>query len=362
MSLPFRIYDGEANNKATKVFGGRSSGIRDLDDIKYPQMLEISESMFSEYWIEHEIKLGKDRDQWVNTLTDEEKRVYSLLSAKLAWMDSIATDFNFLLFYLCTDSSVRSVITLINSFEVLHNRTYQYLNATVLSEAEKDEAFKNIQEIPEMIKRNKIIIEPIQAMVDGIEDYIRKGKEIDDELLEVIIYGLSANSCLEGLFFSGAFMYFHSLARDQKMLGSNQAITSIKEDETQHTQFYLLLFQIVISENPQLNTQRIYDNVLKMFKDAVEAEKEWAAYLFKDTETLTINEYNNYIEYLMNFICRGAGLEELFPDNTELKSKWVMTYGSKNRKNVENEVLTRTDFLQANAINYEHEDGEDFDL
>ena len=73
---PFRIFNGEVNNKATNAFGGVSSGIRDWDDVKYPHMLEINENLFEEYWSKNEIRLGDDLVQY-KELTDKERYVYN---------------------------------------------------------------------------------------------------------------------------------------------------------------------------------------------------------------------------------------------------------------------------------------------
>lgn len=365
----FRIYNGETRNSSDKVFGGvGDSGIRDWDDIKYPVMLDFSKNLFGEYWIEDEVKLSKDIEEYREKLNEPERFVFKTMSAKLNWLDSMATDFNFLLGMLMTDSSVRSVVSLIASFEQLHNRSYQYLTSSVLTQQEKEQAFSDTQKIPELVHRNKLIIEPIQRMANSIklklcEDVLPENLKITQKkLMQDIFEGLIAYMCLEGLFFSGGFVYFHSLARDQKMLGSNDLISLIRTDENQHSVFYGTLTQIIMKENPFLNTKENHDYAMNMVKEAVAREKVWSNYIFKDIDTLSIKEYHDYVEYLANLIFRNSGMSEPFPENQTLKSQWIATYGSKKRTGEEGEIVTRTDFLQANAVNYEHEDGGDFDL
>lgn len=360
----FRVYDGESNNIATRVFGGKSSGIRDWDDVKYPQMLEFSKDLFAEYWIEDEIKLGKDMEEFREKLTNSERSVYATLTGKLNWLDSIATDFNFVLGYLCTDSSVRSIISLIASFEQLHNRSYQYLTSSVLNQEEKEKAFSDVQQIPELVHRNELIIKPIQEFLDVAKEqiFLKEDEELSEEFYEKLIQGIIAEIILEGLYFTGGFVFFHSLARDQKMMGSNNMINLIKTDENMHSQFMGLLLQIVMKENPKLATTENYNKMMNLVKEAVVREKKWSAHIFKDIDTLSIKEYHNYVEYLANLLCRNAGLEEPFPANQELKSKWIVTYGSKKSNGDADQIVTRADFLQSDAIDYAHESGEDFDL
>ncbi|MNG21870.1 ribonucleotide-diphosphate reductase subunit beta [compost metagenome] len=99
---------------------------------------------------------------------------------------------------------------------------------------------------------------------------------------------------------------------------------------------------------------------MNFIREAVKLEKDWTAWLYKDIDTLSIVEYHDYVEYLSNLICRNAGMSEPFPENDELKAKWIVTYGSK--KNNNNGISPKADFLQGNAIDYKHEDGGNFDL
>lgn len=361
MTLPFRIYDPSKSNIPTKIFGGDASGVRDYDNLKYPEMLEINKSLFAEYWVEDEIKLSKDIEQYNNKLTEVQKWVYNTITGMLNELDSIATDFNMFLSFTVTDPSVRSVVAMINSFEILHNRSYQYLTSTMLNDKQKKEAFEEVKNIPALRDRNGRIFDKIQKFIDVSNEYILSKKPVDDYFLQVAFEALLANQCLEGLHFSCAFVYFHSLARENLMISSNNMINLIKTDETQHSEFYGTLIRAMMAENPQLNTQKNKEYALNFVKESVEKEKEWARFIFKDIDTFGMKEYMNYVEYLANVICRNAGMEQPYPENTEIKSRWIVTYGSKKRdSNDSKQITTRTDFLQSDAINYEHEDGDGY--
>nr|WP_145401740.1 ribonucleotide-diphosphate reductase subunit beta [Paenibacillus xylanexedens] len=362
MTLPFKIYEAEKSNLPTRLFGGEASGVRDWDNIKYPTMLDFNKNLFAEYWIEDEIKLGKDIEQYNSKLSSTERSVYNTISGMLNTLDSVASDFNLFLSMMITDPSVRSVIALINSFEVLHNRSYQYLTSTMLTDQQKKEAFEEVKKIKVLHKRNQHIFDKIQLFMDTVSDYVSKNKEVDDYFLQVAFEGILAYQNLEGLHFTGGFVYFHSLARDQKMIGSNHIISMIKTDETQHSEFYGTLLRILMAENPQLNTEKNREYAVSFIKKCVENEKEWAKFIFKDIDTFSMREYMDYVEYLSNVVARNAGIIEPFPNNTEIKSRWIVTYGSKKKDNNDsNQIVTRADFLQTDAVNYEHSSGDDYD-
>lgn len=345
---PFRVFNGEVANKATKIFKGEASGVCDWDDIKYPVMLELNRAMFGEFWIEDEIRLNEDLKHYRHSLTDHERYVYNILTGMLTQLDSIANRFNFMLGYTCTDPSVAANIQLVGAFEGLHARSYQYLTSTMLNASEKKEAFNAPKTLPLLRERNEEIVELIQDFVD------------DPNSMEKLYKALLAYLVLEGIFFTGAFAYFHSLARTNRMIGSNNMINLIKEDETQHSVLFGAIMQILMLEFPELNTNENMEFAVEFIKRSVEKEKAWASFIFEGIDTLTIPEYMDYVEYITNVICRNAGIQEVYPDNLELKSKWILTYGSKKKK--EGGLATRSDFFQTNVINYSHESGDGFDL
>ena len=360
---PFRVYNSEHPNLPTRLFGGKASGIRDWDNIKYPVFLEYHKQLFSEYWIEDEVKLGKDIEDYRNKLSDSERKVFNYVTGTLNWLDSIASDIVSKIALIITDPSIRSVMELIAAFEGLHNRSYQYLTSTMLNGQQKAQTFDEIRKIPLLVKRNQLIIDKLDTMIEVIAEYIFAKKEIDERFLKTVFEGIVAYQALEGLYFSAGFVYFHSLARDDKMLESNSLINMIRTDENQHSEIFGLLIQVMMAEFPSLNTKTNMDYAVNFFKECVQAEKEWSEWLFEDIDTLSIKEYHNYVEYLANLLCRNAGMIEAYPENKELKSRWIATYGSKKRDSKDSsQIVSRTDFLQANATNYTHESGEDFDL
>ena len=363
---PFRTYNPDDPNHPTKIFGGKSSGIRNWDDLKYPIFHKYQEDLFSEYWVPKEVSMGKDREQYENVLSDNEKKVYQYNAGMLNWLDSMASDVVTLLFLSTSDPSLRSLLTLIASFETMHNVSYEYMTASVLNNAEKQLSFQEVREIPELNRRNDHIIEKLDHMTVTLSTYLVKCSvsdkqiEMTEEELQSVFEGLIAYQILEGLYFSGGFVYFHSLARDNKMIESNNIINLIKADENQHSEIFGVLIQILMQENPHLNTQKNLDFAMEYIKTAIDLEKEYSSLLYKDIDVLPTSEYHNYIEYLANLICRNAGLIEPYPNNTELKSSWIVTYGSK--KSSGEGIAPKVDFLQNTAIDYKHEDGGDFDL
>ena len=55
-------------------------------------------------------------------------------------------------------------------------------------------------------------------------------------------------------------------------------------------------------------------NVIQMYKDAVEQEKRWANYLFKDGSMIGLNDklLHNYVEYIANKRMKAIGLKPIY--------------------------------------------------
>ncbi|AZF89240.1 ribonucleoside-diphosphate reductase subunit beta [Bacillus phage vB_BthM-Goe5] len=365
---PFRLYNEMHPNRATRLFGGRASGIRNWDDQLVDIWLDFQKALFAEYWIPEEIRMGKDIEQYALEMSHEERITYERVSGALNWLDSMASDIVTLLFMTTSDPALRSVLTLIASFETTHNVSYEHMTSSVIGFEEKQKHFAKVRELPLLAKRNKHILVDLENMTDVLVKYLKRkielgvsDLEMTQEEIQTIFKGLVAYQILEGLYFSGGFVYFHSLARDNKMIESNSMINLIKADENQHSEIFGMIIKVLVTENPFLNTKENMDWVMGYIRESVQLEKEWTAWLYEDIDTLSVPEYHEYVEYLANLICRNAGFQEPYPDNHELKAKWIVTYGSKSSGN--NAIGVKADFLQTNVINYQHTDGnDDFDL
>lgn len=348
---PFTVFNAEVNNKATKIFGGEASGLCDWDDTQYPIMFILNEEMWGELWSPQEINLDSDLKDYRTSLSEREREVYNIITGYLTQLDSIANKFNFVTGYICTDPSVQQNIQLIGSSESMHNRAYQYLTSTMLNDLEKKLAFTAPLRIERLIERNDHIIRPIQELVDYVGTRISQPEApyTKDELF-ILFKGILGNLILEGLYFTGGFTYFHSLARDNRMLGSNDMINLIKEDEMHHNKFWGQVIRILMLENPEINNDEVMDYALNFIRKAVELEKEWSTELFDGIYTMSIEEYHDYVEYLANVICNNAGIKPPYPENLELRSPWILKFGSKSAN-------IRTDNFEGNNTDYGNEGG-----
>ena len=91
----------------------------------------------------------------------------------------------------------------------------------------------------------------------------------------------------------------------------------IARDESQH----LVLTQTIIKnwqngDDPDITEimKEEEDNVYEMYRQAVDEEKSWAEYLFKDGSMIGLNAklLSSYVEYIANRRMRAIGLKPIF--------------------------------------------------
>jgi ribonucleoside-diphosphate reductase beta chain len=101
------------------------------------------------------------------------------------------------------------------------------------------------------------------------------------------------------------------------MEGSAKIISLIARDESQH----LVLTQQIIKAWQNGDDEEMVDiaaeekpNIINMFKNAVEEEKAWAEYLFKDGSMIGLNEklLSQYVEFTANRRLRALGFDPLY--------------------------------------------------
>jgi ribonucleoside-diphosphate reductase beta chain len=101
------------------------------------------------------------------------------------------------------------------------------------------------------------------------------------------------------------------------MEGSAKIISLISRDENQHT---VLTQQMIKAwqkgDDPVMLEvmKEEKDTVIEMFRNAVEEEKEWAQYLFKDGTMIGLNDklLVKYVEWIANKRMRAIGLDPIY--------------------------------------------------
>jgi ribonucleoside-diphosphate reductase beta chain len=107
---------------------------------------------------------------------------------------------------------------------------------------------------------------------------------------------------LEGVRFYVSFACSWAFAELKKMEGNAKIIKLIARDENLHLASTQTLLKVLIKDDKDFAkiAKEEEENNIQMFVDAIEQEKRWAEYLFKDGSMIGLNAelLGNYIEWI----------------------------------------------------------------
>jgi len=318
-------------NKSTGVFGGKSSGILNWNDIAYPHWYKMYKRLIGNYWQADEVDMTSDVREFKN-LTEKEKDAYLKIIGLLSTLDAPQTRTALLISLYATDPSIQSIMAVIAQQEAVHNESYSYVLSSVVSLGEQNTSFQLGRTDEILLKRNDAIMNHYNAFVE---------EPTIENILKTLVYTI----LLEGMFFYSGFAFFYNLARHNKMVGTSTMVSYINRDELEHGRFISELFRATLGENPEYNTEEFTAWVYDAFKESVELEIEWSTYVLEGLEGIDLVEMAGYIKYRANKMLRMMGLSEIYPDYVENPMKWIRAY-------VDSFDDTKTDFFEQKSRQY----------
>jgi len=212
---------------------------------------EFYKKQLSTFWTVEEVDLSKDRDQFLNKLTDTERNFIKNILAFFAASDGIVAenlDINFI--EEITYKEVRTCLRFQSMMEDIHSEMYSRLIDVLINDPdEKSRIFNAITTIP-CIKQKA--------------DWARKWTRGEDSSLPM---RLIAFACVEGIHFSGSFCAIYWLKKRNLMTGLTLSNEFIARDEGCHTETSVALY------NDLKDDLRLNENVVKnIIEEAVEIE------------------------------------------------------------------------------------------
>nr|WP_263327352.1 ribonucleotide-diphosphate reductase subunit beta [Neobacillus sp. Marseille-Q6967] len=329
--IKIKLLNPEYPNKSTAIVNGKSSGLLNWNDIAYPKMYDLYQTLLSNFWKAQEINMQDDIKQW-DLLSDKEKDVFLRINTQLASLDSLQTPTMSQVMDYVTDSSFKAIFAVISQQEAVHNESYSYILSSLIPLAEQNERFNQAKSDPIVRKRNQLILEAYEGF--------RENPTLQT------LFKLCVNSInLEGIYFYAGFAFFYHLARQQKMLKTSTMISYIQRDEMQHAYFISQFIRILLTENPELQTKENIQYVYDSIHEAVKLEKDWAHYILADVNGIDLVEFEGYVEYLANKRLRQLGLNNLYEERNN-PMPWIQVFGDE----MMNE--TKSDFFEQKSRTY----------
>lgn len=295
------------------IFFGDSLGIQRYDIQKYPIFEKLNDKQLSYFWQPHEINLSKDRADFT-TLSEKEKNIFISNLKYQSLLDTVQSRGPGLLRKYTSLPEVESFIITWEFFENIHSKSYTYIIRNL---------FPNPSEVFDGITKDKNIIKRAIKTIESYEK-IDESKEITEE---DILRTLINVNILEGIRFYVSFLCsFYFTEYKKVMEGNTKIITLVQRDEFLHLQFTQSLIKILVKDYDNFRKifEKMKDEIIELYKEAVQQEKEWATYLFEDYDQKLMLDIFGYIEYICDNRLSNLGLPKVY--GTKNTMLWADKY------------------------------------
>jgi ribonucleoside-diphosphate reductase beta chain len=301
------------NHTKSKAFLDPNGGvtIQRYDTLKYPAFDKFTDKQLGFFWRPEEIDVMKDSKDF-KELTEHEQHIFTSNLKRQILLDSVQGRAPIVAFGpIVSLPELENWITTWTFSETIHSRSYTHIIRNIYSNPSK--IFDELLDIAEIADCAEDISKNYDDLIElaswynllGEGTHTVNGKTIVVDLYELkkkLWLALMSVNILEGVRFYVSFACSWAFAELKKMEGNAKIIKLIARDENLHlgsTQLLLKTLRKDDSDFDKIATETEADCV-KMFVDAVEQEKAWANYLFKDGSMLGLNNQLlcEYIEYI----------------------------------------------------------------
>jgi ribonucleoside-diphosphate reductase beta chain len=297
-------------NAADKRVINGSTDVNQLVPFKYKWAWEKYLAGCANHWMPQEVQMSRDIALWKdpNGLTEDERLIVKRNLGFFVTADSLAANNIVLGTYRHITAPECRQFLLRQAFEeAIHTHAYQYIVESL--GLDEGEIFNAYQEVASIRDKDDFLIPFIETLTDP--EFTTGTLENDQKLLKSLI----VFSCImEGIFFYVGFVQILALGRQNKMTGAAEQYQYILRDESMHCNFGVDLVNTIKLENPHLWTPEFRQELVALFKKAVDLEYAYAeATMPRGVLGLNAPMFKEYLRFICNRRCRQIGLDELFP-------------------------------------------------
>jgi ribonucleotide reductase beta subunit family protein with ferritin-like domain len=310
-----------------KMFFGAPLGVQRYDQFKYPVFDKLTQTQLGYFWRPEEVSLQKDRADY-QTLRPEQKHIFTANLKYQILLDSVQGRGPGMAFApFCSLPELEGAMNIWQTMEMIHSRSYTYIIKNV---------YPDPTEVLDTIVDDDRILERAKSVTAAYDEFLQAAQEwgagnswehaleqCDSALWELKelkrkLYRAVVNVyILEGIRFYVSFACSFAFGELKMMEGNAKIIGLIARDESQHmTITQNIIKKWLEGDDPEMReiAKEEEDNVIEMFKQCVEEEKNWAEYLFKDGSMIGLNDklLSKYVEWVANRRMKSIGLKPAF--------------------------------------------------
>ena len=311
----------QKSHLTSTMFYDEGIDIARYDQVKYPELDKITDKQLGFFWRPEEIDVSKDKADF-RALTEHEQHIFTSNLKRQILLDSVQGRGPVeTLLPVASLPELEPLVMALTFMETIHSRSYTHIIRNVYANPSKvfDEML-DIQEIADCATDiSRYYDECIEAnswynlLGEGVHTV--NDKEVNVDLYNVkkkLWLALNSINILEGVRFYVSFACSWAFAELKKMEGNAKIIKFIARDENTHLAASSFMIKVLPKDDPDFAKikEECKDEVVKMFVDAVNQEKLWADYLFKDGSMIGLNAklLYNYIEWIANKRMKAIGV------------------------------------------------------
>ncbi len=284
-----------------------------LRPMRYPKFYDMYRAAIKNTWSVEEIDFQIDLSHMQRRMSAADRHLIERLVAFFATGDSIVANNLVLSLYKHINAPEARMYLSRQLFEeALHVQFYlTLLDSYVPDQAQRARAFAAIDNIPSISRKARFC----QRWTDSVLDLhrIETAAHRRQFLLNLTCFA----SCIEGLFFFGAFAYVYYLRSRGLLPGLAAGTNWVFRDESAHMAFAFEVLETVRKEEPDLFDDHYAAQVRTMIEEAVDCETAFADdVLSEGVAGLTRLEMRQYLQYVA--------------DQRLLKLRLPVRYGARN--------------------------------
>ena len=378
--MAYSIFNQEINDTLKEpMFFGDSVNVARFDQQKFEMFEKLTEKQLSFFWRPEEIDVSKDKIDFGKLLPNEKHIFISNLQYQIL-LDSVqGRSPNIAFLPIVSLPELENWVETWAFSETIHSRSYTHIIRAIVNEP--GAVFDEIMKTEEIIQRATSVSKHYDKLIKHTQAYLLNGEgeqQIDGKIITINMYSLKrllyltlmSVNILEAIRFYVSFACSFAFAERKVMEGNAKIIKLIARDEALHltgTQHMLNLMRDG-KDDPDMQAIAIEceAEVIQMFKDAAEQEKEWAEYLFKDGSMIGLNAQilKQYLEYITNIRMSALSMQPIFEQTTN-PLPWLNHWLDSDNVQVAPQETEITSYLVSaidNTIDSEDEDFSDFKL
>ena len=324
----FTVFNSDkVDSKKQPMFFGKPLGVQRYDSYKYPVFDKLTTQQLGYFWRPEEVSLQKDRSDY-QLLRPEQKHIFTSNLKYQVMLDSVQGRGPGMAFApYCSLPELEACMKVWEFMEMIHSRSYTYIIKNVYSNP--SDIFDTILEDPKILERATSVTESYDDFIQNAAMYA-SGNEwqhvLDEvptaqynlyELKRKLFRAVANVNILEGIRFYVSFACSFAFGELKLMEGSAKIISLIARDENQH----LVITQNILNkwaagDDPEMAKIAKEEEpwVYETFRKAVDQEKLWAEYLFKDGSMIGLNDklLQQYVEWIANRRMKAIGLKPIY--------------------------------------------------